>query len=220
MFSIFFIFLPVVPYLYTAYPNFHPQRSRFFNMASMYAIVMYETYSNLLEFAMKEYNLSSLNILNEFDLADENYQNWEANGGQERQLSSFKLSNRQMLWLSMAHVSTFKTFNDDKKDVEWWWHLRSVYLHVVFKNSLGFRESFRCGPMTDGEKYLLGEFNEKMKPIFNKHWDPLLCAILRLRKTNCQSWSLKCHMKKWDKFWWRITPGSWQIMVYWGHAGG
>lgn len=74
-------------------------------------------------------------------------------------MSAFKLTNRQMLWLTMAHVSTLKHQIDiNKKYSED--QLHSENLHLEFKKTQNFREAFDCGEMSEQEKKMLKSYLE------------------------------------------------------------
>lgn len=70
---------------------------------------------------------------------------WEANGGNDLHLSPFKLTNRQMFWLAMAHVDTMK-YQDDYpiKYSNGPEQLDSIYVHVLYKRIRNFRQAFGC----------------------------------------------------------------------------
>lgn len=80
---------------------------------------------------------------------------WEANGGKELELSAFKMTNRQMLWLAFAHRETSKY----QRDVETLYtninHKINKYLHIRYKHLKGFKEAFGCGDLTENEKEIL-----------------------------------------------------------------
>lgn len=94
-------------------------------------------------------------------LADENYVRWEANGGKERQLSAFKLTNRQMLWVCSAYRYTSKYHEKVPKTYDAAPRLQIDYLHVRYKHIKNFREAFQCGNLTDHENLLFKEFKSK-----------------------------------------------------------
>lgn len=125
-------------------------------MATLYAPVVFELNLRIRTLA-KELGAETLDMLKEHDLADENYVKWEANGGEEKVLSAFKLTNRQMFWLSMAHYNTVKYINTTDISV-FAWRFRSDYLNVLFKNSERFRDAFDCAPMTETEAAVFEEY--------------------------------------------------------------
>lgn len=96
-------------------------------------------------------------------LADKNYLDWEANGGKELQLSAFKMTNRQMLWLASANRYTSKYHFSVPKSFDPLPRLQNDYLHVRYKNKKSFRSAFKCGNMTDIEKANFKEFQMKDK---------------------------------------------------------
>lgn len=77
-------------------------------------------------------------------MADESYQRWEANGGVDLQLPSFKLTNRQMLWVCMAHRNALKYHANTPKSYDTNLRIHIKYLHVAYKRIPNFRETFQC----------------------------------------------------------------------------
>lgn len=68
---------------------------------------------------------------------------WEANGGRDLHLSSFKLTNRQMLWLTIAHVNTIK-FSNHELSAFAATQLLGLYTNLIFRNYESFRQAFGC----------------------------------------------------------------------------
>lgn len=145
-----------IPVKYTIYPSFHPNRSRFFNSASFYRKIV-----KILEQDLFGEALISERVISTTELAYRNYRKWDEKGGQEYKLPAFKLTNRQMFWLSVAHVSTEKYQRNVSPSFEIEKQVSSQYTHEIFKNNEGFREDFKCGDMTDHEKELYQEYLKK-----------------------------------------------------------
>lgn len=103
---------------------------------------------------------SSINLRN-INLADKSYVKWEANGGKELQLSAFKLTNRQMLWLCDAHVFSTKYHEHVPKDSNAGIRLENEFQHIFYKSSERFREAFGCGNMTQAEIARSEEYKKK-----------------------------------------------------------
>lgn len=72
------------------------------------------------------------------DIVDRSYVRWEANGGVELQLPSFKLTNRQMLWLCIAHTLSKKYIRGFQKAYE------NELLNDFLNGFSGFKEAFQC----------------------------------------------------------------------------
>lgn len=138
-----------VPVIFTLYPFFHPNRSRFFNMATLYTRVVIQVIAGLLN----AYPSSDLRFINtDFEgLADKSYIRWEENGGVEHQLPSFKMTNRQMLWLCFQHVASFKSHFESETLFEYKCFLRPA-----------FREAYQCDDITQTEKLELGEYEYEL----------------------------------------------------------
>lgn len=112
---------------------------------------------------MQEINKNFCCIIDNIILADQNYQDWVLNGGKELQLSAFKLTNRQMLWVAVAHVHASKFHASVPKSFSTLARLQEEYFHVMLSNYTQFRDSFECGPMTEAEEKKLLEFRMKDK---------------------------------------------------------
>lgn len=91
-------------------------------------------------------------------LADESYVKWEQNGGVDLPLSAFKLTNRQMFWLSVAHRYATKYQINLPESFEAISRLQNKYMHVINKNEKGFREAFNCDEMTEDEEEMFYEY--------------------------------------------------------------
>lgn len=83
-----------------------------------------------------------MNVLNPFILADENYVRWEREGGKDLELSAFRLTNRQMFWLSLANRLTLKihrNFKITNKNIS-----LIDNLNGLFKKIPGFNQAYKC----------------------------------------------------------------------------
>lgn len=156
----------MVPAALTLSPYFVANRPRFFNVATLFMSV-YAGLSLGLEEYLTGKNKSNVSFMelvalsNIIPFADKYYVDWEENGGKELHLSSFRLTNRQMLWLSIAHVLAFQY---QKKKTESLFPLATLetdYFHLSYKKQKGFREAFQCGELTRQEKEMLSEFQRK-----------------------------------------------------------
>lgn len=128
--------------MWTMYPFFHPDRSRFFNMATLYTKI-WRGLQNGLEMQLR---LPS-SITNIERIVDESYVRWEATGGVDLQLPSFKLTNRQMLWVCLAHTMAIKTHENLAI-----YQNSTVNEHVlngILKMHPNFREAFQCDKNTN-----------------------------------------------------------------------
>lgn len=121
-------------------------------MATLYAKVLYHVTAGLVSVLSNKDHVQYLNT--DFSgIADKSYVRWEEKGGVDLQLPSFKLTNRQMLWLSIKHVSSFKShkkkfLNSDEDD-------------VFMQLNPAFREAFQCGAVTEIEKEALKEYDTR-----------------------------------------------------------
>lgn len=137
------------------YPNFHPARPRFFNTAAFYREV--------LRLITKDVSLD----ISPIDVAYKNYADWLNKGNLDLHLPAFKMTSRQMFWLSAVHVITEKYQVGVSQSFELMHQLTNKYLHVILKNKKEFREDFKCGEMTTNEKQLFEELQKKIGHINN-----------------------------------------------------
>lgn len=149
-----------VPAIWTLYPFFHPERPRYFNMATLYkSAVTYITIG--LNNASPNEGFEAFDLDFE-EMADKSYVRWEANGGVDLQLPSFKLTNRQMLWLCLAHRSASIFQKLSVKDITIKYHrILNKYFHISLKANQGFRDAFQCGDLTSAEIKQLIEFRRQ-----------------------------------------------------------
>lgn len=149
------IFLDI-PLYWSFYPLFHPNRSRFFNMATLYAQVIDRIRQGLEE----EFSYSSLlAFLSPFKMADESYVRWESNGGTELQLPAFKLTNRQMFWVSAIHTQSQKFTKNPTPGANDAHIYVNQNANYAFKTYPNFREAFQCG-LTSAELKQLEDFRD------------------------------------------------------------
>lgn len=81
----------VIPPMLIHYPFYHPNRSRFFNTATLFDDFVYTFHSGFSEQLKENWNLELPD--NDIDYAYENYVNWEKSGGKELHLPGFFLTN-------------------------------------------------------------------------------------------------------------------------------
>lgn len=91
------------PVLKSLHPSYHPNRSRFFNMVTVYLLVAEALYNHFDSHGGKELT-KDFHMPDETELAYLSYKRWNENGGKELLLSGFKLTNLQMFWLCYVHV--------------------------------------------------------------------------------------------------------------------
>lgn len=91
-------------------------------------------------------------LLPEEEMIDRSYVRWEASGGVDRQLPSFKLTNRQMLWVCMAHQLSKKYHRKTPKHVSEYIRIVIDHLNIYLKRMPSFRKAFECGNLTSIEE--------------------------------------------------------------------
>lgn len=150
----------------TLYPFFHPNRSKFFNMVTLYKATL-EAIDEGLEQAFPD---RLLNFFSSERITDKSYLKWEVEGGVDRSLPAFKLTNRQMLWVCMAHTIARKFHRNSPKHINEKNRIVNDNLHIHFKQFSGFRDAFECDNLTSDEekklkeyRNMLASFNERQR---------------------------------------------------------
>lgn len=143
-----------IPVKWTVYPAFHIHRPRFFNTAAFYRE------------ALRIIRQDFWNEVFPVDLAYKNYAGWLEKGNHDLHLPGFKMTSRQMFWLSYTHVATEKYQRGVSKRFELANQLTNNYMHVILKSKSDFRNDFHCDEMSPKETELLEEF-EKIKMHLN-----------------------------------------------------
>lgn len=129
-----------VPVIWTLYPYFHPNRPRFFNMATLYSSVLHGIRVGLIRAFPNKKNFLPPTV----EMADKSYVRWEANGGVDLRLPAFKLTNRQMLWLCIVHKFATKYHRSTPKLVGQQNRIANDNLHINLMRKPGFVEAFQC----------------------------------------------------------------------------
>ncbi|CAO1412737.1 unnamed protein product [Diamesa tonsa] len=130
------------------YPYYHPNRSRFFNTATLFVRTV-----EALEIGVKSrLDLSQFHNTDAQNIGFLNYVKWEESGGKELQLPGFFLTNRQMFWLADAHTSFMKHHPHNYFHDEPMFYLFLKNFHLYYKGLLVFRQTFNCSEMVGDEK--------------------------------------------------------------------
>lgn len=103
--------------------------------------------------------------LKEVELAYRYYSEWLDKGHEDLHLPAFKMTSRQMFWVTYVHVMTEKYQFFVSKNFEIAGQLTNHYINVLLKNITAFREDFQCKEMAPKEKHLLQEFEKKKQQI-------------------------------------------------------
>lgn len=161
------IFNAVVPAEFTLPPYFFPDRSRFFNLATLYVDTVEALKIGLWShFTKEKLGFTFYFDLNAEKMADENYVKWENKGGKELQLSSFKLTNRQMLWLSIAHVQAAQHHTNFDEILS----LKNDNFHLNYKSRIEFQEAFQCRYLSEQELKMISEFQSRYDAVYKSIW--------------------------------------------------
>lgn len=128
-------------------------------MATLYKEILRTIDEELVE-AFPNLNLS--NLLEFEKIIDKSYIEWESNGGVDLQLPSFKLTNRQMLWVCMAHVLSRKYHRNAPKHINERTQIVLKNFNIYLKQNTEFRTAFKCGNLTHIEEIQIEEYRKVM----------------------------------------------------------
>lgn len=166
----------VIPAYQLHFPWYHPNRSRFFNTATLFMEVMtalgrgVEEFTNkvkqhLKQFRTLKHNFKLLQKWNEsiginFNNPEFGYNNlvkWELVNGKELGLGGFRLTNSQLYFVTSAH----KFYNKYQPNVPKYYspvhRLQNKYLHIYYKISPTFRKVFNCSDLNSNDKAQLSD---------------------------------------------------------------
>lgn len=94
-----------------------------------------------------------------------NYVKWEReNAVYEKKLPGFRLTNRQMYWLSYANLY-FKKYTGNALDAL---NIQYTYSHVWFKSRSEFREAFNCSALSHNEKVEFENFKKMLLKVYSQ----------------------------------------------------
>lgn len=110
-------------------------------MATFYFTV--SSYINL-AFETEFHGEDMSELLPNEETAYRSYLRWETNGGVDLQLPSFKLTNRQMFWVCLAHKLSHKYHRNVPKGADDYLRLINDNLNIHMKLIPGFREAYQC----------------------------------------------------------------------------
>ena len=163
----FIIYIPVIPPMFIHYPYFHPNRSRFFNTATLFHDIVTVLNEDIFNYLQHTGNIYGIQKFNPFDLAYNNYVKWEESGGKELTLPGFFLTNRQMFWVVIGHRFYLKVHSHNKIDESF--NLFHRNLHVFFKIMPSFQKDFNCSAAGFNLKEVLNLKNsaENLSNCFN-----------------------------------------------------
>lgn len=147
------------------YPFYHPNRSRFFNTATLFDEIVNTFHAGFSDQLKQNWNLELPD--KEVDYAYENYVKWEKSGGIELHLPGFFLTNTQMFWLTVAHKRYRKFHQHVITDYNRRIHLRMKYFHLLFKTKPEFREAYNCSGMTQHENDMNKMFIQERRKLNN-----------------------------------------------------
>ncbi|CAO1378141.1 unnamed protein product [Diamesa hyperborea] len=139
------------------YPFYHPNRSRFFNTATLYQFTA-ESMNHLIRLYLQTKWDTQIKLIDTLELAYKNYVKWEESGGKELQLPGFFLTNRQMFWVALAHKKYHKFQTGISKITVKKFQHRHTHFHLQLKNQLSFRQAYNCTDLTEDEKNKLNKY--------------------------------------------------------------
>ncbi|KAG5666648.1 hypothetical protein PVAND_014664 [Polypedilum vanderplanki] len=139
-----------VPPAMLIYPWYHPLRSRFFNMATIFTEVISKISSGVKKHVEILSNDLSFNSFYQHpesvQLSYENYKRWLQNNT-ETQIAATNAKNLQLYWLAHAAAKYQKSDNDE--------HLIRDYF-AKCKRYEGFKDAFLCGENEENKNVNLG----------------------------------------------------------------
>lgn len=124
-------------------------------MATLYKSTVESIDEGLLE-AFPNLHLSK--ILESEKITDAFYHEWKLLGGVDLRLPSFKLTNRQMLWVCMAHVQSRKYHRNVSKHIDESTQIKLDNFNIYLKQNIGFRKVFKCGNLTSIDEIQLEKY--------------------------------------------------------------
>lgn len=146
IYRIVLIFFVVIPAMLLRYPFFHPERPRFFNMATFFAETINTLNTEVVDYLQLTWGLwnADFPFLKSGDqLAYDNYVRWEESGGKELQLSGNRLTNRQLFWVARARFHSVK-FHPDATGTDTSLLEQYERFFCIIKTEDRFQEAFKC----------------------------------------------------------------------------
>ncbi|CAO1416949.1 unnamed protein product [Diamesa tonsa] len=150
------------------YPFYHPNRSHFFNTATLYQFTA-ESMNHLIRLYLQTKWDTQIKLIDTLELSYKNYVKWEESGGKELQLPGFFLTNRQMFWVALAHKKYHKFQTGISKITLKKFQHRHTHFHLQLKNQLSFRQAYNCTELTEDEKNKLNKYYSE-KEMFERQY--------------------------------------------------
>ncbi|CAO1378234.1 unnamed protein product [Diamesa hyperborea] len=122
------------------YPDYHPNRSQFFNTANLVHQTFHVLKDEFYSFILKKWNHEFEFINGVHTLAYKNYVKWEELGGKELKLPGFYLTNQQMYWVALVHTLYYKFHPHNTSEDPF----QNKNLNVEFIENTEFKEAFNC----------------------------------------------------------------------------
>lgn len=183
-------FILDIPSMWIIYPWYHPQRPRFFNMATMFVQVLVRIHAEIqhyvaavrkqqiyhnfhdfyLIFNLQTFNLTSSTIItgleDSIQIAYDHYTNW-LETHKDLQIGANFLTNPQLFWMARAvfHFTKYhRTVAEETNPIQ---RLQIEFMHVEFKSKIGFQDAFKCA-MNDEEWKTFDEYKIKYFEVLRK----------------------------------------------------
>ncbi|KAG5666887.1 hypothetical protein PVAND_014894 [Polypedilum vanderplanki] len=159
-----------VPSMWILYPWYHPERPRFFNMATMFVQLLVKIHHGIKEYIKKNYKIEdskfTTGLENSIEIAYDHYINW-LKTNKDLQIGANILTNPQLFWMARAvfHFAKYhRTIKNETNEIQ---RLQIEYMHVEFKSKKGFQEAFEC-EINENEKNLYEEYGKKYWEILER----------------------------------------------------
>jgi hypothetical protein len=175
--------------MWLRYPNFHPKRPKFFNMATFFTSIIYTLHFQVSDYLKTSSNLTEvdLNTGDPDEIAYKAYVLWEESGGEELQLAANRLTNRQLFWIAVARFSSAKYHPMVPASIHPASRLQFEFCHVFYKDFQGFQEAFKC-EMTGEEKTKFKEYLRKLKKFTEKYENLKQITTKRVASDRIRKW--------------------------------
>ena len=147
-----------IPSVLIQYPYYHPNRSRFFNTATLFKDTANALNSEFKDYLENHWDFNNFQTVQTSDLAYNNYVKWEKSGGKDLMLPGFFLTNRQMFWVALANTNFYKIHPNNDVDPTTLFKLK--HFHVIYKNYRNFRDAYNCSDLNEEENQLINVLEE------------------------------------------------------------
>ncbi|CAO1421540.1 unnamed protein product [Diamesa tonsa] len=148
-----------VPAYQLHFPWYHPDRTRFFNTATLFMEIMTALGRGVEIFANQKWNESIGINFNNPEFGYNNFVKYKSAGGKDLSLAGFRLTTSQLYWITSAHKFYNKYQPKVPSDYSPVHRLQNKFLHIYYKVSPIFREVFNCSGLNANDRAIYAELN-------------------------------------------------------------